>query len=150
MMQGAVCSIKKEGAVSRQTVLNLLLLLALAIAGTSQSACGDDDGGSDADSDSDSDTDSDSDSDTDSDTDTDSDADVCTSEGIIDWASTNPAVLNEVIGNWQMTGAFDWGYDGAIAGDAETGDDPFTMEDLYCYGQETGAQSLIVAISDFS
>ena len=83
------------------------------------------------------------------DTDSDSDGDECTSEGVIDWASSDPAVLNEVIGNWSILGAFDANMDGVIDGE-ETSETTFTMEDLFCYGQEEGAQSVVVLMSDTS
>ena len=130
----------------RQNILKLLFLAGLGAFGAAQLACGDDDGGSDTDSDSDSD--SDTDTDTDSDTDSDSDAD-CTAEGVISWSSSDAAVLNQVIGNWSVQGAFDANYDGVIDGD-ETTEVTFTMEDLFCYGQETGAQSVLVMLSDSS
>jgi len=128
----------------------LLCITAFAVL-PGQMACGDDDGGGDSDADSDSDSDSDTDTDTDADTDTDTDTDTdadCTAEGIIDWGS-NAAVLNQVIGNWQLQGAFDWNHDGVIAGD-EVSEATFTMEDLFCYGQEEGAQSVVVLMSDQS
>jgi hypothetical protein len=142
---GARSARAKEETVLRKDILRLLLLMGLAAVGTAQIACGDDDASSDGDSDSDSDTDAD----TDSDTDTDTDSDVCTAEGVISWSSSNAAVLNQVIGNWTMTGAFDANYDGVISGD-ETAETTFTMEDLYCYGQMEGAQSVMVLMSDTS
>jgi hypothetical protein len=132
--------------------LKLLLIAGLWAFGAAQIACDDDGGGGDSDSDADTDTDADTDADTDTDadadTDSDSDAD-CTAEGIIEWASSDAAVLNEVIGNWTISGAFDWNYDGVIDGD-ETEESTFTLEDFFCYGQEAGAQSVVVLLSDTS
>jgi len=121
--------------------LALGLLLGL---GTWQIGCDDDDTG-DSDSDSDGDSDSDSDGDSDSDSDGDSDGD-CTP---ISWGPASGTTVGGIVGNWSMNGFFDENGDGTLSSDEQV-DTTFTMEDLHCYAEEYGAQSLIVYLTDTS
>jgi hypothetical protein len=106
-------------------------------------------GGDDDDGEGDAGGDADADADTDTDTDADTDTTGCTEADAIAWAANDPAVLDQVIGDWQLTGAFDWNANGMIDEDEKT-PQPFTMEDLYCLGLQTGAQSLLVLMSDLT